>query len=122
MESIETALVRKQEYALWEAAGRQDRALMNRYVQGDAIVVCNSFRCSGEEYILALPSVKRFSMDKYETVSVSPNRIQNYYLVTMKPEKSNEIRICQASSTWTHTESGWKLIFHMQMIFKEREL
>ena len=112
---MQISLIQELENMMWDAAKRSDRKLFGRYVQPDAIMISNSYRCQGEEYAMALTDLglARFTIEQYETVWASPERIQNYYYVSFKTSGVKGMKRCHATSTWVRMEEGWKMIFHM---------
>jgi len=110
--------VMRQEYELWEAALELDSAVFFKYFAPEVNVICNNFRCCGEEYLMTLPSfgLLRYSIERYETVAKGENQIQNYYLVNLKTSDSEEIKTCHVTSTWKKMQTGWKIVFHMRTL------
>lgn len=129
MISINEELIRKQELELWEAIRQQDSVAYAKYIDLDAVMICGSYRCTGEEYILAMPrtGLKRYTIEQYETVASTPILIQNYYTAVTKTLKLVEeaggstvekavIEVFHVSSTWKRLRETWKLIFHIYAI------
>ena len=118
MSRLDEDLVMKQEYELWEAAKMSNPTVFERHLGPYVNVVCNYYRCSGREYVMTLPSyhLQCYNIEQYETVSVSENRIQNYYLVNSRIAASEEIMTCHVTSTWKKMTNGWKIVFHMRAL------
>lgn len=114
----EEDIVMRQEYELWEAAQRMNRAVFNKYLAPEVNVICNGFRCCGEEYVMILPSfgLLRYSIERYETVVAGENQIQNYYLVNLKTKESTDVISCHVTSTWKLMSGRWKIVFHMRTL------
>ena len=112
---MEINLIREIEKEMWEAVKRHNEMFFGTYVQPDAIMISNSYRCRGEEYTMALPDIglARYIIEQYETVCASPERIQNYYYVNFKTDSGKGAGRCHATSTWIRRDEGWRLIFHM---------
>jgi len=110
--------VKLQEYELWEAARSLNYPVFYKYLAPEVNVICNNFRCCGEEYVMTLPAfgLQRYSIEHYETVVAGKDQIQNYYLVNLKIVDSEEIKTCHVTSTWKKTDAGWKIVFHMRTL------
>lgn len=110
--------VMRQEYELWEAARGLNNDVFYKYFAPEVNVICNNFRCCGEEYVMTLPAfgLLRYSIERYETVVKGANQIQNYYLVNLKTSGSDEIKTCHVTSTWKKMQAGWKIVFHMRTL------
>ena len=119
---VEEDLVMRREQELWAAAQRKDLTLFRKYFAPEVSVFCNHYRCSGEEYLMALPGydLTQFSIDQYETVSVSDEQIQNHYLVYFQSGLCEESVTCHITSTWMKMASDWKIIFHMGTLTFEK--
>lgn len=118
MGRLEEDAVMRQEYELWEAARGLDGAVFDKYLASEVNVICNNFRCFGEEYVMTLPAfgLMRYTIERYETVAGGENQIQNYYLVNVKTSDSEELKTCHVTSTWRRTFEGWKIVFHMRTL------
>jgi len=114
----EEDIVMRQEYELWEAARSMNRTVFYKYFAPEVNVICNNFRCDGEEYVMTLPSygLLRYTIERYETVAGGESLIQNYYLVNVKTAHSEEIKTCHVTSTWKKMPGGWRIVFHMRML------
>ena len=112
---MEINLIREMEKKMWEAVKCHNEIFFGTYVQPDAIMISNSYRCRGEEYTMALPDIglSQFMIEQYETVLASAERIQNYYYVNFMTGSVKGTRRCHATSTWVRKGEGWRLIFHM---------
>ena len=111
-------VVMRQEYKLWEAARRLDYTVFSKYLAPDVNVICNNFRCDGEEYVMTLAAygLVRYTIERYETVAGGENQIQNYYLVNLKTADSEETKACHVTSTWKRMPAGWRIVFHMRTL------
>lgn len=115
MGQVEEDLVMRREHELWAAAQRKDLSLFRKYFAPEISVFCNSYHCSGEEYLMSLPNydLLQYVIEQYETVSVTEEQIQNHYLVHFKSEPDSDDLTCHITSTWLKKASDWKIVFHM---------
>ena len=55
-------IVMRQEYELWKAAQKMDGSVFYKFFAPEVNVICNNFRCDGEEYFMTLST---FGMQRY---------------------------------------------------------
>ena len=103
------------EYELWEAAKKRRSEVFEQTVYQGAAVISNSLRCTGEEYGMMLQDfgLEYYTIEQYETVQNTADRIQNYYFLKVKTEGMLDVKSCHATSTWERLPEGWRLMFHM---------
>ena len=120
MSQLEEELVKQQEYELWEAARCLNSDIFHKYLVEQTNVICNDYFCSGEEYVSVLPMYELwwYEIKGYETVSISPELIQNYYQVNFTTQGVECERTCNVTSTWRKFMDGWKIVFHMRTLIK----
>lgn len=111
-------IVMRQEYELWKAAQKMDGSVFYKFFAPEVNVICNNFRCDGEEYFMTLSTfgMQRYSIERYETIAQDEELIQNYYLVNLKTVDSEELKTCHVTSTWRKTFGEWKIVFHMRTL------
>lgn len=115
MGQLDEDLVMRREHELWAAAQRRDVEVMRSYFAPDLSVFCNNYYCSGEEYLMAISGydLMGYTIEQYETVLASEERIQNCYLVHLNIGDGKKTGTCHITSTWIRQKRDWKIIFHM---------
>ncbi|MGN0643163.1 MAG: nuclear transport factor 2 family protein [Huintestinicola sp.] len=111
-------MIRKYETAMWEAAKNRDAKAFLELVDGDAVMVCGGYRCSGAEYAAVVSEfdIASYDITAFETVAELAELCQVHYVISTKVSdlRNKDLEgTFHITSTWKKTNGNWKLIFNM---------
>lgn len=118
--------VKHLEISMWEAVVNNDINKFFELVSKDAIMVCDGYRCSGEEYSQFIPYFKNIKYDilNYETILITNDIVQNHYVINTSTDNQESMDLCgtfHITSTWKKINSNWILIFNMDSRITENQ-
>lgn len=106
------------ERALWTALKNKDKEKFRAMMDETTVMVCGSYRCSGEEYVQFIPNFdcKSFTFSNFEIIAQNEQFEQVHYIVKTEVElaqNSDLAGLFHVTSTWQKKNDEWVLAYNM---------